>query len=153
MMKTDTIRWILALLIFFTGVFFARSGQCGERPILLSQFNVPPTILLVGVFSPMEADPKGNVITLQVRDQKWRFQIMEARNMTGMSSGFSIIDNLFPRRLRLVGNKALIDPLLRPDIVGNIYSLMGNIYISRNFMYLSAAKKGRLFEEETARQE
>ena len=141
---------ISTLLIVLTGFFFAGPGKCGDQPVLISQGAIPDTLLLVGIFSPADTVPKGNTITIQVQDQKYRFRITEARNMIGTASGESIIDELFPPTLRLVGAKALIEPLLKPDILGNSYSLLGNFYLSGNFMYLSKVKKGRLFEDEPA---
>ncbi len=152
-MKGIKTFFIFVLLSLSVGFIWVDSGHCGDKRITVPHFPtsdiyVRPTILLVGTFYSPDEDLKGNVITILIRDKKWLFKINEARNMTGTELGYSIVNNLFPPRLRLVGADELIQPLLKQDIVGELYSLMGTIYISDNLLHLSAEKKGRLFEDD-----
>ncbi|MBA3034918.1 MAG: hypothetical protein FP814_00330 [Desulfobacterium sp.] len=140
---------ISALLILSIGVFSVPYGQChdgGGWPAY-PQARVNPTILLVGAFYPAVKRPRGNVITIKIRENKFYFKIESVRNLSGSQLGYSIISNLFPPELRLIGTDKMIDALLEKNIFKKPYSLKGTIYISENLLHLTDVTQGSMFDD------
>ncbi|MFH2045509.1 MAG: hypothetical protein ABIK92_10230 [Pseudomonadota bacterium] len=137
------------LVLLSICLYFIPDGQCGHdfNRFPLPQIKVNPTILLVGTFYPANKRPQGDVITIKILNKKTYFKIEIVRNINGTEHGYSIINNLFPPELKLIGPDKLIRPLLKKKILGKVYSLRGTIYSSDNTLHLDIVKQGNMFDE------
>ena len=103
-----------------------------------------PRVLFVGIFYPLEQKAKVwrmNTITVKVKNKEWLFSIKKARALTGGMDQSAILENIWPPVLTFRGSDKVIDPLLKPDIVGKRFTLDGILYFSdRIFQIYSAVE-------------
>lgn len=145
-------KFIISFLLFLPIILFSVSDlQCRDGAItpVVPHVLSNPTLLLVGTFYPAGTRPRGNVIAVKIHEKKFYFKIKSARNLYGSELAYTIISNLFPPELRLAGPDKIIDPLLKKNIFGKLYSLRGTVYASDNLMYLDKVTEGNLFDEKS----
>jgi len=99
------------------------------------------TLLIGTVISP---DEKGNSKTYELRYQedKWRFKVTEAQVMSGAGvNGWRLLNEIFPRNIRLFAEERIISPLKQPEIVGKAFKLKGKLYVSSKTFHLDIVEE------------
>ncbi|WP_435550118.1 hypothetical protein [Desulfobacterium sp. N47] len=120
-----------AFLLLSIVLFTVSDGQCrdGYGLGVYPQVAGSPTMLLIGTFYPADKRPKVDFITIKIREKKFYFKIDIARNLTGTEHAYTVLNQLLPPELKLIGSDKMIDSLLKKNIIGKLYSLKGTIYI------------------------
>jgi hypothetical protein len=127
---------ILALVFFFPQLSLA-FAQVGGIP----HIKIPPLVRIIGAFAPLDDTQRSNLQTLsvQVKGHKWRMRIREIKALTATTnSGWGLLKDLFPPRLRLTGPDELLAPLQQQDIAGKPFILEGRLYVGDHMLYLTA---------------
>jgi hypothetical protein len=66
-------------------------------------------------------------------------RIKEIKVLTGSTnSGWSLLNDLFPPRLHLIGPDELLAPLQQDDIAGRPLILEGRLYVGDHQLYVTA---------------
>ena len=114
---------IISFVVFATLVF-GFTNTHAQVFIRAKSFDV----LLTGAFIPL--DEKGNSKTYELSNQedKWLFNVTEARVMSGASvGGWRVLSEVKPRRMSLWAGERIIAPLKQPEIVGKTFKLRGRL--------------------------
>jgi len=128
--------YALAAVFLFPHLSLA-FAQVGGAP----HFKQPPLVRITGAFAPVDDTQRSNLQTLsvQVKAQKWKLRIREIKALTATTnSGWGLLKDLFPPRLRLVGPQELLAPLQQSDIPGKPFVLEGRLYIGDHMLYVTA---------------
>jgi hypothetical protein len=127
----------LLLFLFFSAQSSLAFAQVGGVP----RIKPPPLVRITGAFAPLD-DTRRSVLqtlTVQVKDHKWKMRIREIKALTATtSSGWGLLKDLFPPRLRLTGPDELIARLQQDNIAGQILVLEGRLYVGDHMLYLTA---------------
>ena len=124
-------------------VFLALVSILGSM-ICFSQAYAEPKVTMTGtILSP---NAKGNVHTyvLWTQSQKWHFEVtrIEAIDTAGTSSyGFTILAEITPPQINIVGNKKIIQDFAKSAVAGKYFQLEGILYVADGVMLLSSAKE------------
>jgi hypothetical protein len=66
-------------------------------------------------------------------------RVREITTLTAMTrSGWSLLQELFPPKLHLIGAEALLTPLQQEAIIGKLLELEGRLYVGNHQLLLSA---------------
>ena len=99
-------------------------------------------ILLIGTFVPL--DEKGNSKTYELwnNEDKWRFTVTKAIVMSGAAvTGWRLLSEIFPRKIKLIGDERIIAPLKQAEIVGKNFKLKGRLYINSKMLHLNIVEE------------
>jgi hypothetical protein len=127
----------LLLASSFLLSFSPASAQIGTGVPRIKQ---PPLVRITGSFVPLE-EKRGGLRTLRARikDKTWQLRIKEIKALTGTpNSGWSLLNDLFPPKLRLIGPDDLLAPLQQDDLAGRLLILEGRLYVGDHQLYVTA---------------
>ena len=102
-------------------------------------------VTLTGVVLPMEgpSDPAG--YTLQFQDRKWNFRVTDIRvpepTYPGSVSGWSILNDIGRRKIRLMGNGDFIEPLNQAGSECKQVNIRGVLYVSTGTLGLASVEE------------
>ena len=102
----------------------------------------PFDVLLIGTF--ISPDEKGNTKTFELwtDEKKWRFTVTKARVMSRASvSGWRLLSEIFPRKIKLFGDERVTAPLKQPEIVGKAFKLRGSLYVNQKTFHLNIVEE------------
>jgi hypothetical protein len=129
---------LLVLSIFFSlpqlSLAFAQSGG-------VPRVKPPPLVRIIGAFAPLEDTQRSNLQTLivQVKERKWKMRIREIKALTATNhTGWGLLKDLFPPRLRFTGADETLAPLQQEDIAGRPFVLEGRLYVGDHMLYVTA---------------
>ena len=97
---------------------------------------------MIGTF--ISPDKKGNTKTYELwTDEKtWRFAVTKARVMSRASvSGWRLLSEIFPRKIKLFGDERVTAPLKQPEIVGKAFKLRGSLYVNQKTFHLNIVEE------------
>ena len=129
------------ILIFGITNAYARAGGTG-----------PFDVLLIGTF--ISPDEKGNTKTYELwtDEKKWRFTVAKAHVMSRASvSGWRLLSDIFPRKIKLLGDERVTAPLKQHEIVGRTFKLRGSLYVNNKRFHLNIVEE--VMEEESPEEE
>ncbi len=115
----------------------ARAQGGGGAP----RSHQPPQVHIRGVLVAPEEATTNNAKTLAVRvgGKSWKLRIDAITTLTDTSkSGWSLLNDLFPRRLHLIGPDNLLTPLQQETAAGKPLELEGRLYIGDQQLLLSS---------------
>jgi hypothetical protein len=107
----------------------------------IPRIKPPPLVRITGAFAPLDDTQRSvlQTLTVQVRDRKWKMRIREIKALTATThSGWGLLKDLFPPRLRLTGSEEVIAPLRQEDIAGKPFVLEGRLYVGDHMLYVTA---------------
>jgi hypothetical protein len=131
------------LLFFLLGFLFLSPhhslafAQVGTVP----RVKPPPLVRIIGAFAPLEDTQRSNLqtLTVQVKERKWKMRIREITALTATNnSGWGLLKDLFPPRLRFTGSDETLSPLQQEDIAGRPFVLEGRLYVGDHMLYVTA---------------
>ena len=143
MKKTpDKKIWFLALaFILIFGITNEYAHGAGSSDILLIGTSISP-------------DEKGNTKTYELwtDDKKWRFTVTKAYVMSRASvSGWRLLSDIFPRKIKLFGDERVTAPLKQLEIVGRTFKLRGSLYVNNKRFHLTIVEE--VMEEKSPEEE
>lgn len=115
---------------------FAHAQGGGGAPRL----HQPPQVHIRGVLVAAEETTATNAKTLAVRvgGKSWKLRIDAITTLTDTGkSGWSLLNDLFPRRLHLIGPENLLAPLQQETAAGKPLELEGRLYVGDQQLLLS----------------
>lgn len=135
MKKTsDKKMYILSLaFILIFGITNANALAAGTGPF---------DVLLIGTF--ISPDEKGNPKTYELwtDEEKWRFTVTKAYVMSRASvSGWRLLSDIFPRKIKVFGDERVTAPLKQPEIVGKTFKLRGSLYVNNKRFHLNIVEE------------
>ena len=128
---------ILSVLLIVTQT---QANQRFESPVTISP---PELVTLKGTFySPNDKIPTGShALRIFIHDKEmWVFDIKEARDISGMEPGLSLVDHLFPSKLVFWGSKKLLVSLEKPSLDKKTVTIEGYIHESNNILEVTAIR-------------
>jgi hypothetical protein len=93
---------------------------------------------------PLAEKGRGGLATLtvSVKDTQWSFRVAKVEKLTGTDpSGWRLLQNLFPPRLRFVGPAELLHPLQEPEIVGKLLIIEGRLYTGDRMFLITSVEE------------
>jgi len=127
---------VIAILFFLPQLSLA-FAQVGGVP----RIKPPPLVRIIGAFAPLEDTQRSNLqtLTVQVKERKWKMRIREIKALTATNnSGWGLLKDLFPPRLRFTGPDEILAPLRQEDIAGRPFVLEGRLYVGDHMLYVTA---------------
>ena len=128
---------LLAFLSFSPQISLAFAQGIGGIP----RIEPPPLVRITGAFAPLDDTRRRSLqtLTVQLKERKWKMYVRDIKALTATTnSGWGLLKDLFPPRLRLVGSADLIAPLQQEDIAGKPLILEGRLYVGNHMLYLMA---------------
>ena len=99
-------------------------------------------VLLIGTVIAPHAKGNSRTFELRYQEDKWSFKVTEAHELSGASlTGWKILTEIFPRKIRLLAEKGVTEPLRQPRIVGKAFKLKGKIYVGSRTMHLDRVEE------------
>lgn len=101
----------------------------------------PPLVRIIGAFAPLEDTQRSNLqtLTVQVKERKWKMRIREIKALTVTNhTGWGLLKDLFPPRLRFTGADETLAPLRQEDIAGRPFVVEGRLYVGDHMLYVTA---------------
>ena len=102
----------------------------------------PFEVVMIGQF--MSGDVKGDtkIYELWTEEDKWQFKVNKIRLMSSASvTGWRLLNEVYPRRIKLLGFDQMIKPLRQPEIGGKKFKLKGRLYINSRSFHLSRVEE------------
>jgi hypothetical protein len=133
-------RWFLALSLAFIILsprFSLTFAQVGAG---LPNFRQPPQVRIIGTFAPLDDKQHSNLktLTVYVKGKSWKLRIQEITALTATTqSGWGLLRNLLPPKLRFIGADELLTPLAKDTIAGKQLLLEGRLYVGDHQLFLS----------------
>ena len=124
----------LCLYLCLSSHAFAQIGAGAPR------FHQPPLVRITGTLVPLEEKQHGKLqtITVHVKGKSWKLRVEKIITLTATRrSGSSLLHDLFPRKLHLIGADDLLAPLQQETIVGKPIVLEGRLFVGNNQLLLS----------------
>jgi len=128
---------LLITILFFLPQLSLAFAQVGGVP----RIKPPPLVRIIGAFAPLEDTQRSNLqtLTVQVKERKWKMRIREIKALTATNnSGWGLLKDLFPPRLRFTGSDEILAPLRQEDIAGRPFVLEGRLYVGDHMLYVTA---------------
>jgi hypothetical protein len=128
---------LLMFLVFSPHPSLAFAQAIGGIP----HVKQPPLVRIVGAFASLEDPQRSALQTLIVhcKEHTWRMRIREIKALTATTNtGWGLLKDLFPPKLRLTGPDELIALLQQEDIAGKPFVLEGRLYVGDHMLYLTA---------------
>src|SRR5581483_6026588 len=94
----------------------------------LPHFRQPPQVRILGVLIAPEDKQRSNLqtLTVHVKGKTWLLRIRQIKALTATTkSGWGLLRELFPPKLRLLGADEVLAPLRQDDIAGQLLELEG----------------------------
>lgn len=126
----------LALCLFLPALSFAQTGAG------LPSFRQPPQVRIIGILVPLDdkQPSKSTTLRIYVKGKSWKLHIQEITALTATTqSGWALLRNLLPPKLRLIGADALLLPLTEETIAGKPLTLEGRLYVGAHQLFVSSA--------------
>ncbi|MBI3249378.1 MAG: hypothetical protein HYZ50_22990 [Deltaproteobacteria bacterium] len=127
---------VLLVLSVFPLPFASAQGGGGAP-----RFRQPPQVHIRGVLVAPEDTQATDSKTLAVHvgGKSWKLRIHEIETLTETGkSGWSLLNDLLPRRLHLIGPEDLLAPLRQETVAGKPLELEGHLYVGEQQLLLSA---------------
>ena len=124
----------LCLLLYLSTHALAQMGAGAPR------FHQPPLVRIIGTLVPVEEHRHGKLqtITVHVKGKSWKLRVEKVITLTATRrSGSSLLRDLFPRKLHLIGADDLLAPLQHETIAGKPLILEGRLYVGDHQLLLS----------------
>ncbi len=133
MKKTWSQKLFITVFLALISIFCVKDSYAFRSGA--SPFNV----VLGGTIIPLDEKGDSRTFDLLAGENTWRFKVTQAYNR-GPSSvrGWRLLLEIFPRRLSLVGNQKVTQPLMQPEVVGKKFELRGRLYLQSRKFYLSS---------------
>jgi hypothetical protein len=131
----------LAQLLLLVFLFSLQPCLTFAQVTGVPRISPPPLVRITGAFAAFEDTQRTNlqVLIVKVKETKWRMRIRDIKTLTASTnSGWGLLRDLFPPRLRLTGPDDLIARLQRDDIAGLPLVLEGRLYIGDHMLYVTA---------------
>ncbi|MBI3303691.1 MAG: hypothetical protein HYZ72_16625 [Deltaproteobacteria bacterium] len=128
---------LLALLLFPPHFSFTFAQVGGGMP----RISPPPLVRMTCALAPLDDTQRSSLTTLvvHIKENKWRLRIREIKALTATTnSGWGLLKDLFPPRLRFIGPDDLIARLQQDNIAGLPLILEGRLYVGDHLLYLTA---------------
>jgi len=110
-----------------------------------SQVFAESKVTITGTFMAEKTKGDTNVFMLTVHDKKTvlkkLFKVTEIEAAAIGVDGWSILDNVFPPAMQLVGDKEAIQLLRQDDIVGTSYTIEGTLHEDDGIFFVDFIKK------------
>jgi hypothetical protein len=94
--------------------------------------------IIGSLVSPEEKRGGLRTLTTHVKDKTWQLRIKEIKTLTGLSNGWSLLNDLFPPKLHFIGPEDLLTPLRQEEIAGKLLILEGRLYVGDHQLYVTA---------------
>jgi len=136
-----SIAWKLILVVSSMVLAFCRPLIGFAQP----EFAGPAVVRMVGVVQSFDEEKSHglNTLTLTFEEKKWLFQVSRVDIQSGMDPGTSLLDNIFPPELRLMGESTVLAPLEESTTVGKTITLEGALSVGeRNYNVTSVSIAG-----------
>jgi hypothetical protein len=134
-------RFLLCIVMVFLLAPLPISPASAQIGTGVPRIKQPPLVRITGAFVALEEKQRGGLRTLaaRVKDRTWNLRIKEIKVLTGSTnSGWSLLNDLFPPRLHLIGPDELLAPLQQDDIAGRPLILEGRLYVGDHQLYVTA---------------
>lgn len=133
--------FLIFILIFEISNAYAQKFRGGS-------FDV---VLIGNIIDP---DEQGNNKTFELwtDEDKWRFTVTEPHVLNSTTiSGWRLLHEIFPKRLKLYGDESVMKPLKQSDIIGNNIKLRGRIQHTTKRFFLTSVEE--VIEEKKSEEE
>jgi len=138
---------LIGLLCFCLAICtaFAPAGASAHwGPWMFSPPEPPPLVRLTGALFPVQ--DKGELTGLYnfpifIGAQTWIFHVEKAQSLTGSILGSSLLNDLFPMRLRFVGPKGLLEQIEAEAGPARTLTLTGRLYVSYNWLLVTSVQE------------
>lgn len=128
-MRSLRQRWsLIPLLLFF--VMLSAVGFACFRAAQARILEPPPLVRLTGEIAPVNDEAKRDISALFVLiDETERMLVVrQAEILTSDYRGTPVLQRLFPRQMRIIGETALLQELLKPEMIGKPIVVEGYLY-------------------------
>jgi hypothetical protein len=133
----------ICLCLYFCLSLCPPSSVLAQASAGLPHFRQPPQVRIVGVLVAPEDKRRSTLqtLTVHVKGKTWKLRIRNIKALTATTnSGWGLLRELFPPKLRLLGADALLAPLQQDDIAGKLLELEGRLYVGAHQLVLSTVK-------------
>jgi hypothetical protein len=106
--------------------------------------QAPLEVTLTGTFLSLKDKGDLHAYILSVRDKNYLFQITNIevpQPVPEGASGWSVLDEISPPKIQLIGNEKDIQLLKQPDALGKSFVLRGTLYVADAVLVLTSAKE------------
>jgi hypothetical protein len=131
------IPFLRCLCLYFCFSFSSAFAQVGSG---LPHYRQPPLVRIQGVLAIPTNQQRDNLktVSVHVKGKTWKLRINEITSLTASTTtGWSLLNDLFPRKLHLIGPDELLLPLQHDDIAGKPLELEGRLYVGEHQLLLS----------------
>lgn len=109
----------------------------------LPNFRQPPQVRIIGTLAPLDDKQPSKVktLTVYVKGKSWKLRIQEITALTATTqSGWALLKNLLPPKLRFIGADELLLPLAAETIAGKQLTIEGRLYVGDHQLFVSAVQ-------------
>ena len=104
--------------------------------------TAPFEVVLIGQFISSGLKGDNKIYELWTGEEKWQFKVNKIRLMGSASvTGWRLLSEIVPRRIKLLGSDQMIKPLRQPEIEGKKFKLRGRLYINSRSFHLNRAEE------------
>ncbi len=135
MKQTSRQRMFFVALLASVSIFIL--GVRNSYPLILG--GSPFQVVLVGTIISPDERGDSNTFDLVLAGNQCRFMVTQAYNRGSSSiTGWRLLSEIMTRRISLVGNRKIAQPLMQPGVVGKEFELKGRLYLRSNRFLLSS---------------
>jgi hypothetical protein len=106
----------------------------------LPNFRQPPQVRIIGTLAPLndKQPSKVKTLTVHIKGKSWKLRIQEITALTATTqSGWGLLKNLLPPKLRFIGADELLLPLAVETIAGKQLTIEGRLYVGEHQLFVS----------------
>ena len=138
--RTFYAQALLTLCLSFSCIFVLSFSAIAQVGTGLPSFRQPPQVRISGTLDPLTTKQRSKVktLTVYVKGKSWKFHIQEITALTATTqSGWGLLKNLVPPKLRFIGADELLLPLAEDTIAGKPLTLEGRLYVGEHQLLVS----------------
>lgn len=138
--RTFSSQTPLTLGLYLYCVFILPSQALAQVGTGLPSFRQPPQVRIIGTLDPLDTKQRSKVktLTVSVKGKSWKLHIQEITALTATTqSGWGLLKNLLPPKLRFIGADELLLPLAEETIAGKPLTLEGRLYVGEHQLLVS----------------
>jgi hypothetical protein len=135
---------LICICLVLSTAFAPTGASTYWGPWMFSPPEPPPLVRLTGALFPVQ--DKGELTGLYnlpifIGAQTWIFHVEKAQSLTGSIQGSSLLNELFPMRLRFVGSKDVLRQIAAQAGPARTLTLTGRLYVSHNWLLVSSVEE------------
>jgi hypothetical protein len=134
---------LLCILVAALTTLDASTASGGMGPWMFSPPEPPPLVRLTGVLFPLQEKAEHTglyTFPIFIGAQERIFRVEEARSLTGSLLGTSLLNDLFPMRLRFVGRTEVLLQVEEMAASGRTVIVTGRLYVANNWLLVDSVE-------------